>query len=464
MAKFEFRLPDIGEGVTEGEVVSWLVNAGDSIEENQDMVEVMTDKATVTISAPKAGRIAELRANPGDVVPVGSVLVVFDVGEGGATEAAPPDPAAKEEKQEKDEEPAAPAAADAAPDSRRGVVPGQEGGAQSKQDEGPAASAVGDIKNELPGTSLYAGGSPKGTASEGHFTDKPLASPATRKLAREQGIDLRRVPPSGKSGQVTREDIERYQQSQSGAAPQTAPQAASVPKGGTEERAPIRGLRKRIFENMARSTRTAAHFTYVEECDVTALMELHQRTRELAAEHDVKVTYLPFILKAVVGALKKHPQLHCLVDDAAMEMVYPESFDIGIAMATESGLIVPVIRGADRLSVLQIAVELNRLATTARAGKTRAEDLGGSSFTITSLGKEGGLFATPVINYPEVAILGVHEIKKRPVVKDDQIVVGQVMLLSLSFDHRIIDGHVGAAFAKEVIRYLEAPDRMFIDG
>jgi pyruvate dehydrogenase E2 component (dihydrolipoamide acetyltransferase) len=226
---------------------------------------------------------------------------------------------------------------------------------------------------------------------------------------------------------------------------------------------PIRGLRKRIYENMARAKRTAAHFTYVDECNVTELKSVRERSKNAAKEGAASLTFLPFIVKAVVAGLKKHPALNCLVDDATLEMVLRKTYDIGIAVATDAGLTVPVLRNADRLSILDIARELERLSTEARNGKTRREDLGGSTFTITSLGKQGGLFATPVVNYPEVAILGVHQIKKRPVVRGDQIVVGEVMLLSLSFDHRIIDGHVGAAFAQEVIGYLENPERLLIE-
>ena len=433
MARFEFRLPDIGEGVTEGEIVNWLVGVGDAVTENQDVVEVMTDKATVTIGAPKDGRVTKLGAEAGEVVRVGSVLVVFDVAEAA------------------------------------GLGP--------KAEQETPASAVGDIQAELPGTELIAEPVPAQPAQpDAHFADKPLASPAVRALARQQGIDLRRVVPTGKSGQVTREDIENYQDS-TGLAPSTAARPAApapleafaarrvpLPLPAGASRTAIRGLRKRIFENMGRSKHTAAHFTYVDECDVTALLAVHTRAAALAAELGVKLSYLPFVVKAAVGALRKHPELHALVDDSTLEIVSPETFDIGIAMATEAGLIVPVLRAADRLSVVQVAREIERLAAAARTGKTRQEDLGGSSFTITSLGKQGGLFATPIINYPEVAILGVHQIKKRPVVRDDAITIGEVMLLSLSFDHRIIDGHVGAAFAQEIIRYLEQPELLLIDG
>lgn len=443
MAKFEFRLPDIGEGVTEGEIVSWLVEPGATVAENQDMVEVMTDKATVTISSPKAGTVAELKGKMGDVVPVGGVLIVLELGDSEAQ--------------------AGPSSVVSSPAAEPAIA---------GKDDGPAASAVGDIKSELPGTSLYSSGPSPAKIDGAYYADKPLASPAVRKMARELGLDLRRIKPSGKSGQVTREDIEQQKvqsaDSQPSAAPvgmsAPAPSAKPLPAVSTQTRTPIRGLRKRIYENMARSKRTAAHFTYVDECDVTELELVKRRTAVLAKEQGLKLTYLPFIVKAVVGALKKHAAINCLVDDAAQEIVQCNSYDIGIAMATEAGLIVPVLRDADKLSILGISREIDRLASAARAAKTRPEDLGGSSFTITSLGKQGGLFATPVINYPEVAILGVHQIKKRPVVRNDQIEIGQVMLLSLSFDHRLIDGNVGADFAQEVISYLQTPDRLLIDG
>jgi pyruvate dehydrogenase E2 component (dihydrolipoamide acetyltransferase) len=238
----------------------------------------------------------------------------------------------------------------------------------------------------------------------------------------------------------------------------------AAPEAAPELRKPIRGIRRRIFENMARSKHHAAHFTYADECDVGELIALRERSQVIADGAGVKLTFLPFIVKAVVAGLRKHPALNCLVDDQSMEIIERRSYDIGIAVATDAGLMVPVVREADRLSMIEIAREVERLADAARSGRARKEDLGGSSFTITSLGKQGGLFTTPVINYPEVAILGVHEIKQRPVVRDGQIVIGHVMLLALSFDHRIIDGHVGAAFAREVIRYLEQPVLMLVDG
>jgi len=449
MANYEFKLPDIGEGVAEGEIVGWLVKLGELVKEGQDMVEIMTDKATVTIGAPKAGRIDQLNGAVGDTMPVGSVLVVInlDATESAlaATASAPPSVAAPKA--------SAPAAAPkAAPPS----------------DDGPVASAVGDIRTTLPGINLAA---PQSSVAESKVVnERPLAAPATRKLARELGVDLRRVEPTGKNGRIVRDDIERTSArltEPAAAAPGSSVAPATVAvrsASGEDERIPLRGLRKRIFENMARSKHTAAHFTYVDECDVTGLVELRERLAPIAKEEDVTLTYLPFIVKAAVHALKRHPRLNAHVDDAAAEVILRGTYNIGIAMATEAGLIVPVVRNADRLSVVEIAREIRRLGDAARVGKTAVADLGGSSFTVTSLGKLGGLFATPVINYPEVAILGVHEIKRRPVVRGDEIAIGQVMLLSLSFDHRVIDGDVGAIFAKEIIRVLEEPYRLFLNG
>lgn len=455
MSKFEFKLPDIGEGVTEGEIVGWLIKQGDSVAEDQEMVEVMTDKATVTIGAPKAGKVLELRGAVGDVIPVGDVLVVLDLGGGGADAAAPAAPKAEA----KPATPPAEAKA-AAPEAKATAAP---------EAKATVASAVGDIKEELPGTKLVAQPPP----ANDYYNDKPLAAPATRKLARELGVDLRQVKPSGDAGRVTREDVE--QQARGGSAPAAA--SAKAPPGeakapaplpspqvlATDERKPIRGLRRRIFDNMARSKHTAAHFTYADECEVSKLIDVRARTKPYAEQAGVKLTFLPFIVKATVIALKKHRELNCIVDDAAQEMVLKGSYDIGMATATEAGLIVPVIRHADRKSVLEIAREIDRLATDARNGKTRQEDVGGGSFTITSLGRLGGMFSTPVVNYPEVAILGVHEIKKKPIIKDDAIVIGNVMILALSFDHRIIDGHVGAAFAQEIKTLLEEPDRLLVE-
>lgn len=461
MSKYEFRLPDIGEGVAEGEIVSWLVEVGDTVQEDQDVVEVMTDKATVTIGAPRAGRVVDRRGKPGDTVPVGEILVVFEAEGDSSTQDG------------LDEQ--------GTPLASGGTSGDRERPNGATETAGAMGGPVGDIREDLPGVSPPAKpgaarvdparvGSPE---SGGYYNDKPLAAPATRKLARELGVDLRRVPPSGKAGRVTPEDVRAEATAVRPARPAELGAAAggTRPEPGTrtpvaeradEERIPIRGLRKRIYENMARSKHNAAHFHYVDECDVSELIALRERFQPFAEAAGQKLTFLPFIVKAVVTALKAHPALNCLVDDARMEMVRRRTFDIGIAVATEAGLIVPVLRRAEALSLLDIAREIARLAGEARSGGLASKDLGGSSFTITSLGKAGGLVAPPLLNYPEVGIMGVHAIRRRPVVKGDQVVVGDVMLLSWSFDHRIIDGHVGAAFAQEVIGLLQAPERLLL--
>jgi pyruvate dehydrogenase E2 component (dihydrolipoamide acetyltransferase) len=436
MARWEFKLPDIGEGITEGEIVGWLVKPGDAVTEDQAMIEVMTDKATVTITAPKAGRVVETRGKVGEIVQVHTVLVVFELEGSGSF----PTVTAQ---------------------GRRVA-----NGATSRDDE-PAATAVGDLKNALPGL-----GGPDATAAtasaarSGYFNEKPLATPATRKLARDLNIDLRRVHPSGPQGRVTKRDLTSFAQAPPAAtaAPAEEPRTRpAAPLDPSEERVPFAGLRRKIAQRMALSTRTAAHFTLVEECDVTELKALRGRLMGSAEAHGVKLTYLPLIVKATVAALKKHPILNSTLDEAANELVFRKYFHIGIATATEAGLVVPVVRDADRKSILEIARDIDRLAGDARSGQSKLEDLTGSTFTITSPGVQGGLFATPIINFPEVAILGVHRMKQRPVVKGGQIVVGDVMLLSLSFDHRIVDGRVGAAFAYEIIGYLEQPDRLMLE-
>jgi pyruvate dehydrogenase E2 component (dihydrolipoamide acetyltransferase) len=450
MARWEFKLPDIGEGVTEGEIVQWLLHPGEAVTEDQPMVEVMTDKATVTITAPRAGTVLEVRGKVGEIVKVHSVLLVFELDGGAAPvketngHATPPGPQPQV--------------------GVSGPLPQPQVGVSGPlpRNEGPAATAVGDIKESLPGLAA----APAAGSLHGYFNEKPLATPATRKLARDMNVDLRRVPPSGPQGRVTKTDVEGFTrappaEAKGAAGPVAAPPA--VAQGPLETRVPLAGLRRRIAQHMAQSTRTAAHFTFVEECDVTELKAVRARLKGPAEAQGVKLSFLPFLVKAVVAALKKHPMLNTTLDETTNEIVFRKYFNIGIATATEGGLIVPVVKDADRRTILDIAREIERVAGDARAGKAKLEDVHGSTFTITSLGTQGGLFATPIINYPEVAILGVHQMKQKPVVKNGQIVIGDVMLLSLSFDHRVVDGHVGAAFAYEVIRYLEQPDLLFLE-
>jgi pyruvate dehydrogenase E2 component (dihydrolipoamide acetyltransferase) len=455
MARYEFKLPDIGEGVTEGEIVTWHVKVGQVVKEDEPMVEVMTDKATVTIAIPRAGRIAELRGEVGSVVQVHSVLVVFELDESARANGAH-------------------------------VEKSNDNGAGQAREN--VASAVGDIREDLPGMRLTpAKAAPAvAQASAGaatYFNERPLATPATRKLARDLGLDLRTLRPTGQFGRVTSDDVRRASSGGGLAAVASEPverqplRAVPDPRpspsgGGTvvpmsraalEDRTPLKGIRKRIFENMARSKQKAAHFTFVEECDVSALKALRARLKPSAEAQGVNLTFLPFIVKAVVASLRRHPTLNQTFDETTQEIVTRRYYNIGIAASTDAGLVVPVVKNASERSLIDIAREIERLAEDAKKNRLKLEDVQGSTFTITSLGAQGGLFATPVINFPEVAILGVHQMKKKPVVKNDQIVIGEVMLLSLSFDHRLVDGHVGAAFAYELIRMLENPESMFLE-
>jgi pyruvate dehydrogenase E2 component (dihydrolipoamide acetyltransferase) len=305
---------------------------------------------------------------------------------------------------------------------------------------------------------------------------KALATPAVRALARELGIDVQAVMGSGHGGRVTKDDLHAFRNGTNGHArpglaneaeevPLPAPAAARAPApvgAGPDERVPLRGVRKRIAENMARSKRTAAHFTFVEQCDVTELVKVKDRIAAAAKVEGVKVTFLPFVMKAVVAALRKFPKLNATMDDEKNELVLHRRWDLGLASATDAGLVVPVVRGADRRTLVELAREVERLSADSKAGKMRPEDMGRSTFTITSLGPLGGLFATPVLNYPEVGILGLHRIRPTPVVRDGQVVVRDVMNVSITSDHRVVDGHEAAAFCYEVVKHLEDPSLLFM--
>ncbi len=401
----EFKLPDIGEGVQEGEVVKWFVKEGDPIKENDPVVEVMTDKVTVQIPSPVTGKILQLRAKEGEVVKVGNTLVVF----GEAGETAPPRP-----------EPTRPTTAPPAP---------------TRTDAPPAPSPTGDI----------------------------LAAPAVRRLAKELNVNLAAIRGSGPQGRFTEDDVRNAAKGPARGAVVAPPPTATVAAGGAEQRTPIHGLRKRIFEKMAKSNVTAAHFTYVEEVDMTQLVHLRDHLKQTADRKGVKLTFLPFFVKAVLAALVEFPSLNASVDDERGEIVIKRYYNIGIATATDEGLTVTVVHDADKRGLWDLAKEIERLAGAARDKKLSLQEVQGSTFTITSLGKEGGILATPIINWPEVAILGVHKIEKRPVVRDDQIVIREMMYLSCSFDHRVIDGHVGAAFVQSVRNYLEHPATIFVE-
>jgi pyruvate dehydrogenase E2 component (dihydrolipoamide acetyltransferase) len=435
---FQFILPDIGEGVVEAEIQQWFVKPGDEVAEDQPLVEVMTDKATVTIPSPKRGRVTRLFWKEGDLAKVHAPLLEMEL-EAGATAGGGARAAA------------APAAA-------------------------PTATLTltrASTPTATPSSTPSSTASPTMAATATAAGRKALATPAVRAQARQMGVDINAVAGTGPGGRVTREDLAgRGAMEGNGggsaawAASAAAPGAVAFrPPGGPvppEERIPIRGVRRRIVEKMALSKRTAAHFTFVEQADVTGLVAMKEKIAAAAREEGVRVTFLPFVVKAAVAALKKFPQLNASLDESTQEIVLKRHYDIGIASATEGGLLVPVVRGADRLSLLELAREIERLSRASKAGQARPEDQGGSTFTVTSLGALGGLFATPVLNYPEVGILGIHRIRPTPVVKDGQVVVREVMYVSLTSDHRVVDGHVAAAFTNEVIRLLEEPSLLFM--
>ncbi len=445
---YEFKLPDIAEGVHEGEIVAWHVKAGDKVVEDQDMVEVMTDKATVMIKSPKTGSIAELKAKEGQVVNVGDVIITFNV----SGEAAAPAKAA-----------ASAAAATAAPAEEEEKtlfdLPTDFSGA-SKLKRGGAKPAAKAAPAAASAPAMAATGRP--------LRAKSLAAPAIRWAAREKGIDLNTVPASGAADRVTREDFERFLSAGGatagsatmGAGKLAAP-AIAISEG--DEVFPLKGLRKAIHDNMRRSKDYAAHFTYWDEADVTDLVKLRKDAKGLADQQGVKLSYLPFIVKAVVAALKQYPDMNAWVDENNRSLVRKAEYNIGIATATPRGLTVVVVRDADKKSIFEIAREIDTLAEKARTGKATREDLTGSTFTITSLGKTGGLGATPVINHPEVAILGIHKLEPRAKVDEDRnIVVRDCMNISGSYDHRWLDGHIAAEFQQMVIQLLSKPNLLLM--
>ena len=408
MATFEFKLPDIGEGVVEGEIVKWLCAEGDELKEDQAMVEVMTDKATVTIPSPKKGKVMKLHGKEGDIARVHHNLITLEVegtGNGASANGHAPSTAAK----------ASPAA--------------------------PAAMA-------------------KPTAREG----KVLATPVTRRIAREHGVDLATLEGSGPNGRVLKTDVMAALESNAPASARNQVKAPAAPMQG-DQRIPLKGLRKAIARKMVQSKFTAPHYTFVEEMDATELKNLRAKLNAKLADNEdsLKISFLPFICKALVAAMQKFPTINANTDEATQELVVRASKNLGIAVATDEGLVVPVVKDVQSKSLRTLADEIRTLADNARDRRLRQEDITGGTFTITSLGETGGLFATPIINHPEVAILGVHKMRQRPVVKDGQIVVRDMMYLSLSFDHRFIDGAVGAAFTYELIRFLESPELLLLE-
>ncbi|MBI4385884.1 MAG: 2-oxo acid dehydrogenase subunit E2 [Elusimicrobia bacterium] len=414
--QYDFKLPDIGEGLTEGEVVKWHVREGDSIRENQPLVNVLTDKAEVEIPSPKTGKILKFSAQEGQKVKVGETLVTFDLSGNGATAAGSLPPAGTIN--------ALPPLADTA----RG----------SAQYQAASESA------SPPGGSQGLG--------EGRTAS---ALPAVRKLAAELNVDLAQVRGTGPGGRITEENVRN---SACGGRP-TGAENDMRP----EERVPFVGIRRRTAEKMALSKRTVAHVTHMDEADLSALVALREELKAEAERRGVKLTFLPFILLALVKSLREFPNLNATLEEGGGANGEPGSvvrkkyYNIGVATAAEQGLVVPVLKDADRKDLWALAADVNRLTEKVRANKIEASELQGGTFTVTNVGPIGGLFATPIVNHPEVAILGVMKIQKRPVVRDGTIVARDMVNLVLSFDHRVLDGAEAAQFMNMLIRRLENP-------
>jgi len=418
---FEFKFPDIGEGLTEGEIVRWLVKEGDEIKEGQPLVEVETDKALAEIPSPRTGVILKILAKEKEIVKVGQVIVV--IGEKGEALAVPP-PKPKSV----------------------GVV----GELEEAPEEAPAVAARAEaVRPTL-------------------VSPHAMATPAVRALAKELGVDINKVKGTGPEGRVLEKDI---RQATEGKEKPVEVKPVEAPKKvrkydlyGYVDRIPLRGVRRSIAKAMVKSKYTAPHVTTMDEADVTELWKIREKEKKAAEKKGIKLTILPFIIKAVLAGLKEHPFLNATLDDEDEEIILKKYYNIGVATDTPEGLMVPVVKNANDKSILQLAEELTRLAEKARNRTIDLADLKGGTFTITNYGALGGIYGTPIINHPEVAILGTGKIKDMPVVMDGKIEIRKILFLALSFDHRVVDGAEAARFLNTVIARLEDPDLILLES
>jgi len=440
MGRYVFKLPDVGEGVAEAEIVSWHVKVGATIAEDDPLVDVMTDKATVELPAPKAGRVLATTGSPGDKVRVGAELVVIEV-DGDGEMPAPEKPASP-----KPATPGSPAAAAAKPSA--------PAAAAAKRSAPVAAPPAAQPPEPPP---KRAEPSPAPDAGE-----KPLASPAVRRRAYELGIPLQFIRGTGPGGRISHADLDGYMAAGGGAAAAPARASARARREGIEE-IKIIGLRRRIAEHMQESKRRIPHYSYVEELDVTALEELRGELNARYAAKRPRLTLLPFLVAALAHSVPRFPQVNALFDDDGGIVRRHAALHVGIATQTAQGLMVPVLRHAEAFDLWAAAAEISRLAGAARNGKASREELTGSTITITSLGPLGGIVSTPVINYPEVAIIGVNRIVERPVVRGGAIAIRKMMNLSCSFDHRVVDGWDAAEFVQDLKALLEQPAMLFVE-
>ncbi|MFI8643815.1 dihydrolipoamide acetyltransferase family protein [Pseudomonas iridis] len=424
MGTHVIKMPDIGEGIAEVELSQWHVKVGDLVVEDQVLADVMTDKAMVDIPSPVHGKVIALGGQPGEVMAVGSVLISIEVeGAGNLKESAAPAPVAVKE-------PAAPKV--------EAVVETKSAAAA------PRSAAVC-----------------QGPMVAREANERPLASPAVRKHALDLGIQLRLVRGTGPAGRVLHEDLEAYlAQGQSNA---QAPVAAAYAQRNDEEQIQVIGMRRKIAQRMQDATQRAAHFSYVEEIDVTAIEELRAHLNEKHGASRGKLTLLPFLVRALVVALRDFPQMNARYDDEAQVITRLGAVHVGVATQSDVGLMVPVVRHAEARSLWDSAAEISRLANAARNGKASRDELSGSSITLTSLGALGGIVSTPVLNLPEVAIVGVNKIVERPMVVKGQVVIRKMMNLSSSFDHRVVDGMDAALFIQAIRGLLEQPATLFVE-
>lgn len=415
---YEFRFPDIGEGIAEGTLLKWLVEEGDTIKEGDFVAEVETDKVTTEIPSPKTGKVLELKFEEGEDINVGDVFIIISDSSEGSKEV---------EKESSEEETA-------------GVV----GEILASSEEIPA-STEGLISKEKP-----------------QKKRKVLATPVARKLAKDLDVDINMVEGTGPNGRVMKDDIRRYKESlETGKV-----EEMKLPEIDVEEekieRIPLTRIRKTIAERMSQSRFTIPHTTAMEEINISNLYEFRNKYKNIVEDEDIKITYLPFIIKAVILALKEYPEFNSSLDEEKEELILKHFYNIGIATDTDRGLMVPVLRDADKKSIVEIAREIEDLSTRAKNNEVSIEELRGGTFSITNYGSIGGLFGIPIINYPESAILGIGRIVEKPVVKDGEIVIEKVLPLSLSYDHRIIDGASGARFLAILSEALKEPEVLLL--
>ncbi|HEX3349550.1 MAG TPA: dihydrolipoamide acetyltransferase family protein [Acetobacteraceae bacterium] len=437
MAEHVIRLPDVGEGIAEAELVEWHVKVGDLVRADTTLAAVMTDKATVEIPSPVDGEIIWLGAEIGDKVAVGSDLVRLKIpGERDAASAAQPQPRSAAAEAAKPAHAAKPRAADS-------------------QDRGPSP-VMPPTPAPRPAQLAEPRPAPRATARAGAV--RPVASPAVRLRAREAGIDLRQVPGSAPAGRITHEDLDAF----AARDPRLMRSQALQPKSAVED-VKVIGLRRRIAEQMAVAHARIPHITYVEEVDVTALEELRETLNRRKRKDQPRLTLLPFLMRAMVSAIAKQPRLNALFDDEAGVIHQHAGVHIGVAAQTSAGLVVPVVRHVESLDLWDCAAEVARLAEAARTGTATREELSGSTITITSLGAMGGVVSTPIINHPEVAIVGVNKIMMRPVWDGSGFIPRKMMNLSSSFDHRVIDGWDAATFVQYIKALMETPALIFVN-